>query len=74
MTLLLCLCLQGKWASHKVPNPAYYQDQTLFFCLTPITSIGLELWTMDDYIFIDNIIIASEFALANDYAKDGYVT
>ena len=73
MMLPSCLCLQGKWAPRKVPNPAYFNDQTPFFNLTPITSIGLELWTMSDDIYFDNIIIASEFALANDYAKEGYV-
>eukprot|EP00731_Ephydatia_muelleri_P030689 Em0022g203a len=62
----------GKWAPRKIPNPAYFNDQTPFLSLTPITALGLELWTMSNSIYFDNFIVASEFTYANNYAREGW--
>ena len=62
---------QGIWEPRKIPNPAYFEDETPFFSLTPIAAVGFELWTMSEGIFFDNIIVTSELAIANNYARDG---
>ena len=63
--------LQGKWAPRRIPNPAYFEDETPFHSLLPVTAVGFELWSMDKNIFFDNIIVTSELTIANIYARDG---
>ena len=62
---------QGKWAPRKIENPAYFEDETPYFSLTPIVAVGFELWSMNENIFFDNIIITSELAIANNFARNG---
>lgn len=62
---------QGKWAPRKIENPAYFEDNTPFFNLFPIGAVGFELWTMNEDIYFDNVIITSELAVANNYAREG---
>ncbi len=63
--------MQGKWAPRKIDNPAYFEDATPFFNFSPISAIGYELWSMSEDIYFDNIIICSELAIANNYAREG---
>ena len=63
--------MQGKWAPRKIENPAYFDDETPYYSLSPITAVGFELWTMSENIYFDNVIIASELAIANNYAREG---
>ena len=55
----------------QIPNPAYFDDTTPFFSLTPIGAVGFELWSMNEDIYFDNILVASELTIANNYARDG---
>lgn len=64
---------QGKWAPAKIPNPGYFEDDTPFNSFTRIEAVGFELWTMSEDIMIDNIIVCGELAIANNYARDGWV-
>ncbi|KAI9217046.1 Calreticulin family-domain-containing protein [Blastocladiella britannica] len=48
---------KGPWAPRKVPNPEYYDEKHPGH-MTPIGAIGLELWTMQDQIMFDNILIS----------------
>ncbi|XP_039960013.1 calnexin isoform X1 [Bactrocera tryoni] len=58
---------QGKWAARKIPNPDYFEDLTPFK-MTPISAVGLELWSMSDSILFDNLIVADDIELARDFA------
>ncbi|XP_067618849.1 calnexin isoform X2 [Eurosta solidaginis] len=58
---------QGKWAARKIPNPDFFEDLTPFR-MTPISAIGLELWSMSDNILFDNIIIADDIEAAREFA------
>ncbi|XP_014091866.3 calnexin isoform X2 [Bactrocera oleae] len=58
---------QGKWAARKIPNPDYFEDLTPFK-MTPISAVGLELWSMSDSILFDNLIVADDVELARDFA------
>merc|ERR1712098_453184 len=40
--------------------------------MTPIAGIGIELWTMSDSIYFDNILITDSLALADSLAKETY--
>ena len=62
---------QGKWKPAKIPNPDYYHDAEPYK-MTPIAGIGIELWTMSDAIYFDNILITNNFALADSYAKETF--
>ncbi|XP_036323040.1 calnexin [Rhagoletis pomonella] len=58
---------QGKWAARKIPNPDFFEDLTPFK-MTPISAVGLELWSMSDNILFDNLIIVDDIELARDFA------
>ena len=38
---------------------------------TPISAIGLELWTMSKDIIFDNFIITNEMAAASSFSLEG---
>jgi len=62
---------KGKWKPAKIPNPDYFHDPEPFK-MTPIAGIGIELWTMSDSIYFDNILITDSLALADSLAKETY--
>merc|ERR1711997_616898 len=62
---------KGKWKPRKIPNPDYYHDPEPYK-MTPIGGIGIELWTMSDAIYFDNILIANSLGLADSLARETY--
>ncbi len=62
---------QGKWAPRRIPNPGYFEDKTPFLHLLPISAVGFELWSTSPSVSFDNVIVISELAIANNYARDG---
>ncbi|XP_015716539.1 calmegin isoform X1 [Coturnix japonica] len=62
---------QGIWSPRKIPNPDYFEDPHPFE-MTPISAIGLELWSMTSDIYFDNFIICSEKEVADRWAADGW--
>lgn len=40
--------------------------------MTPISAVGLELWSMTSDIYFDNFIICSEKEVADRWAADGW--
>ena len=60
---------QGKWKPRLIPNPDYYHDPTPSK-MTPIGGIGIELWTMSDSIYFDNILITDSMGLADALAEE----
>ncbi|POI27621.1 hypothetical protein CIB84_008629, partial [Bambusicola thoracicus] len=63
---------QGIWSPRKIPNPDYFEDPHPFEMMTPISAIGLELWSMTSDIYFDNFIICSEKEVADRWAADGW--
>ncbi|KAI3688626.1 hypothetical protein L2E82_46334 [Cichorium intybus] len=49
---------KGIWKPQEIPNPDYFELETPNF--EPIAAIGIEIWTMQDGILFDNILIASD--------------
>jgi len=62
---------KGKWKPAKIANPDYYNDPEPFK-MTPIGGIGIELWTMSDNIYFDNILITDDIALADKFAGETF--
>ncbi|XP_048399590.2 calnexin isoform X2 [Stegostoma tigrinum] len=62
---------QGVWKPRKISNPDYFEDLHPFK-MTPISAIGLELWSMSSDIFFDNFIVCSDKAVVDQWASDGW--
>ena len=62
---------KGKWKPRKIPNPDYFHDPQPFK-MTPIGAVGIELWSMSNDIYFDNLLITSDLALADSWEKDTY--
>merc|ERR1711915_90935 len=62
---------KGKWKPAKIPNPDYFHDPEPFK-MTAIAGIGIELWTMSDIIYFDNILVTDSLALADSLAKETF--
>ncbi|KAJ6977919.1 hypothetical protein NC653_029730 [Populus alba x Populus x berolinensis] len=49
---------KGIWKPQDIPNPNYFElDQPDF---EPIAAVGIEIWTMQDGILFDNILVAKD--------------
>jgi calnexin len=62
---------KGKWKPAKIPNPDYYHDDEPFK-MTPIAGVGIELWTMSDNIYFDNLLITDDVSLADGFASETF--
>lgn len=62
---------KGKWKPAMIPNPDYYFDAEPFK-MTPIGGVGIELWTMSDNIYFDNLLITDDLSLADGFARETF--
>ncbi|KAI7979673.1 hypothetical protein LOK49_Contig277G00005 [Camellia lanceoleosa] len=53
---------KGIWKPQEIPNPNYFELDKPDF--EPIAAIGIEIWTMQDGILFDNILIAGDEKVA----------
>ncbi|KAK1259911.1 hypothetical protein QJS04_geneDACA021518 [Acorus gramineus] len=58
---------KGIWKPQEIPNPAYFELEKPDF--EPIAALGIEIWTMQDGILFDNILIADEEKVAESYRE-----
>uniref|UniRef100_A0A8D9AA20 Calmegin n=1 Tax=Cacopsylla melanoneura TaxID=428564 RepID=A0A8D9AA20_9HEMI len=58
----------GKWTPRMIPNPDYYHDAQPFK-LFSIGAVGIEIWTMSENIYFDNILITESLKEAHDFAE-----
>jgi len=56
---------KGIWKPQDIPNPDYFELEKPDF--EPIAAIGIEIWTMQDGILFDNILIAGDEKVAESY-------
>ncbi|GMI67324.1 calnexin 1 [Hibiscus trionum] len=56
---------KGIWKPRDIPNPKYFELDKPDFEL--IAAIGIEIWTMQDGILFDNILIAKNEKVAKSY-------
>merc|ERR1719315_530084 len=62
---------QGKWKPARIPNPDYFEDPAPFK-MTPIGGVGLELWSMSDDLYFDNLLLTDNVALADAFARETF--
>ncbi|KAF0301673.1 Calnexin [Amphibalanus amphitrite] len=62
---------KGKWAPRRIANPAYFKD-TEPFKMTSIGAVGMELWSMSDGIYFDNILISDSLVDAQQFAEETF--
>jgi len=58
----------GVWKPAQIANPNFFKDEQPH-AMAPIGGIGIELWTMQDGALFDNLVIASDPAVAEEAAK-----
>ncbi|KAG1331636.1 calnexin [Cocos nucifera] len=59
---------KGIWKPREIPNPDHFELDKPDF--EPIAAIGIEIWTMQDGILFDNILIASDEKVAESYREE----
>lgn len=57
---------KGVWTPKKIANPDYFEDLNPFG-MKPIAAVGFELWSMQSDIVFDNLIIADDESLVNQW-------
>lgn len=62
----------GEWAPRKIPNPSYFEDLDPIKSLEKIGGIGIELWTMTEDIFFDNIYLGHSLEDAKALAAETF--
>ncbi|KAG8388176.1 hypothetical protein BUALT_Bualt02G0098600 [Buddleja alternifolia] len=61
---------KGIWKPQQIANPEYFElDKPNF---EPIAAIGIEIWTMQDGILFDNVLIASSEKAAETYRETAW--
>jgi len=58
---------QGIWAPKEIANPDYFELEKPN--LEAVAAIGIEIWTMQDGILFDNILVAHDEGVAAEYRK-----
>ncbi|MQL77961.1 hypothetical protein Taro_010383 [Colocasia esculenta] len=58
---------KGIWKPQEIPNPNYFELDKPDFEL--IAAVGIEIWTMQDGILFDNILIADDEKVAELYRE-----
>ncbi|KAK8658958.1 hypothetical protein V6N13_029177 [Hibiscus sabdariffa] len=58
---------KGIWKAREIPNPNYFEIGKPDF--EPIAGIGIEIWTMQEGILFDNILIAKSENVAKSYRE-----
>ncbi|KAI3916937.1 hypothetical protein MKW98_014398 [Papaver atlanticum] len=58
---------KGIWKPQEIPNPDYFELEKPDF--EPVAAIGIEIWTMQDGILFDNILIATDEKVAEEYRQ-----
>ena len=62
----------GVWAPRKIANPNFFRDESPH-AAAPVGGLGIELWTMQDGITFDNILLTHDPKVASDLATRTFV-
>ncbi|KAH9705732.1 calnexin 2-like [Citrus sinensis] len=61
---------KGIWKPQQIPNPNYFELDKPDF--EPIAAVGIEIWTMQDGILFDNILISKDEKVAESYRASAW--
>jgi len=59
---------KGIWKPQQIPNPDFFELEKPD--LEPIAAIGIEIWTMQDGILFDNILITRDELVAEEFRSE----
>ena len=59
--------VQGVWKPAKIANPNYFEDKEPLRNLGNIGAVAVEIWTMDQGYYFDNVLVANEASKAEEY-------
>ena len=62
----------GEWAPRKIDNPHFFVDDEPY-AMSPIGGVGIELWTLQNGILFDNILLCSDAATASRLAAKTFL-
>lgn len=48
---------KGKWKPRQIPNPAFFNDTEPLAHIGKIGAVAIEIWTMDENYFFDNVVV-----------------
>ncbi|KAG7670193.1 hypothetical protein Ndes2526A_g06526 [Nannochloris sp. 'desiccata'] len=55
---------KGEWAARKIANPDFHNDTAPLSHIGSIGGVAIEIWTMDDNYFFDNVVVTNDVAEA----------
>ena len=55
------------WKPKKISNPDYFEDETPLKNLGDIGAVAVEIWTMDQGYFFDNVLVTNKADKAQEY-------
>ncbi|XP_051119083.1 calnexin homolog [Andrographis paniculata] len=61
---------KGIWKPREIDNPEYFELDKPDF--EPIAAVGIEIWTMQDGILFDNVLIATNEKVAESYVETAW--
>eukprot|EP00850_Spirogloea_muscicola_P010993 SM000066S20468 [mRNA] locus=s66:567993:571870:+ [translate_table: standard] len=61
---------QGVWAPRKIDNPEWFELERPD--LESIAAVGIEIWTMNDGMLFDNILVTHDEDVANEYVETAW--
>ena len=50
---------KGVWAPRDIPNPDFFNDEAPLTHLGAVGAVAIEIWTMDDGYFFDNVVVSN---------------
>jgi len=59
--------LKGVWKPSKIANPDYFEDKHPLNNLGDIGAVAVEIWTMDEGYFFDNVLVTNKADKAEEY-------
>eukprot|EP01052_Picozoa_sp_SAG31_P006824 SAG31_NODE_318_length_17799_cov_79.857571_13_plen_91_part_00 len=51
---------KGEWSPRQIENPGYFVDETPLKSTAKIGAIAIEIWTMSNGIFFDNMLVTTD--------------
>lgn len=57
------------WKPRKIANPDYFEDKEPLANLGPIGAVAVEIWTMDQGYYFDNVLVTNDAEKAKEYRE-----
>jgi calnexin len=61
--------VQGIWKAAMITNPKHFKDDSPLKNIGKINAAAIEIWTMDNNYYFDDIVVANDPAVAKEFAE-----